>query len=143
MQNGIDLVKRKEVIRRGQAKIERERAQILLETAKIDSEAHRVAADAETFAKQQILETDDALAQKLGAEIRIQELWAAAYAQRRVPQHVFGVSGGVGGSPTGGGQSTAGPVDAAAMLRLDTITNYQPERFAALPMVSVFAKRGL
>ena len=86
--------------RREQARIERERAEILLETARIDAEARRVAADAEAYAKQQILNADNALAQKLEAEIRIQELWAAAYAKRQVPQYVFGANGG-GASPGG------------------------------------------
>ena len=89
--------------RRDQARIEKDRAQILLETARIDSEAKRVAADAEAYAKQEILKADNALAQKLDAEIKIQELWAAAYAQRRVPQYVFGGGGqgGPGGPPMG------------------------------------------
>ena len=87
--------------RREQARIERERAEILLETARIDAEARRVAADAEAYAKQQILNADNALAQKLEAEIRIQELWAAAYAKRQVPQYVFGAGGGGGGAPGG------------------------------------------
>ena len=93
--------------RRDQARIEKERAQILLETARIDADARRVAADAEAYAKQQILNADNALAQKLEAEIKIQELWAAAYAQRRVPQYVFG-SGGGGptGPPTGADSET-------------------------------------
>ena len=92
--------------RREQARIEKERAEILLETARIDAEARRVAADAEAYAKQQILEADNALAQKLEAEIRIQELWAAAYAQRQVPQYVFGGSIGTGGPPMGADSET-------------------------------------
>ena len=87
--------------RREQARIEKERAQILLETARIDADARRVAADAEAYAKQQILSADNALAQKLEAEIRIQELWAAAYAKRQVPQYVFGAGGGGGAGPAG------------------------------------------
>jgi regulator of protease activity HflC (stomatin/prohibitin superfamily) len=98
--------------RRDQARIEKERAQILLETATIDAEARRVAADAEAYAKQEILKADNALAQKLDAEIRIQELWAAAYAKRQVPQYVFGASGGgVGGAVpiSGGAALVSGP----------------------------------
>ena len=91
--------------RREQARIEQERAQILLETAKIDAEARRVAAEAEAYAKEKILEADNALAQKLEAEIRIQELWAAAYAQRRVPQYVFGGGGSAAGGPPMGADS--------------------------------------
>jgi len=91
--------------RREQARIDNERAQILLETARIDADAVRVAADteADAYAKQKILAANNALAQKLDAEIRIQELWAAAHAQRRVPRYVFGGGGnsGTNGPPTG------------------------------------------
>jgi regulator of protease activity HflC (stomatin/prohibitin superfamily) len=96
--------------RRDQATIEKDRAQILLETARIDAEARRVAADAEAYAKQEILKAHNALAQKLEAEIEIQKLWAAAYAQRRVPQYVFGAGGGGAGLPAGGGTAlVSGP----------------------------------
>jgi regulator of protease activity HflC (stomatin/prohibitin superfamily) len=86
---------------REQARIEKERSEILLEKARIDAEAVRVSAEAEAFAKRQILEADNALAQKLDAEIEIQKLWAAGYAQRRVPQYVFGAGGGGAAGPSG------------------------------------------
>jgi hypothetical protein len=99
---------------RDQARIEKERAQILLETARIDADARRVAADAEAYAKQEILAADNALAQKLDAEIEIQKLWAAAYAQRRVPQYVFGGNG----SGAGAGLASGPPTGADGETRL-------------------------
>ncbi len=83
-----------------QAEIQRDTSRILLEKAKIDAEAVRVAADAEAYRKAEILSADNALAQKLDAEIKIQEVWAQAYASRRVPQYVFGSSGGSPGEGT-------------------------------------------
>ena len=83
------------------ARIAKEQSEILLEKARIDAEAVQVAADAEAYAKSQILAADNALAQKLEAEIEIQKLWAAAFAKRNVPQYVFGASNGEGGSPVG------------------------------------------
>lgn len=84
-----------------QAEIDRERAQILLEKAEIDAKAVKVAADAEAFAKAAVLEADNALAQKLETELKIQEVWAKAYAQRQVPQYVFGAGSGSNATPTG------------------------------------------
>ena len=49
-----------------------------------------------------MLEADNALAQKLEAEISIQRVWADAYAKRNVPTYVFGA--GDGDTPTGGDQ---------------------------------------
>lgn len=84
------------------ARIAKEQSEILLEKARIDAEAVEVAADAEAYAKSQILAADNALAQKLEAEIEIQKLWADAFSKRNVPQYVFGGTGsGSGGSPVG------------------------------------------
>ena len=85
------------------AEIAEQTARILLEKAKIDAEAVQVAADAEAYQKREILEADNALAQKLEAEIAIQKVWAEAYAKRAVPQYVFGGTGGTGpdGTPVG------------------------------------------
>jgi regulator of protease activity HflC (stomatin/prohibitin superfamily) len=84
-----------------QAEVEKQTSQILLEKARIDAEAVRVAAEAEAYKKQQILQADNALAQKLEAEIAIQRVWAEAYAKRQVPTTVFG-GGGESGVPVGG-----------------------------------------
>ena len=63
-----------------QAEFDGERSVILLEKAEIDAEAIKVAADTGAYAKAAVLEADNALAQKLDAEIRIQHVWAKAYA---------------------------------------------------------------
>ncbi len=81
------------------AQIAEQTAQILLQKARIDAEAVQVAADAEAYQKREILEADNALAQKLEAEVAIQKVWADAYAKRAVPQYVFG--GGGEGTPVG------------------------------------------
>ena len=62
---------------REEAEIARETARINLEKARIEAETVRTLADAEAHKKQAIIEADNALAQKLEAEIRIQELWAS------------------------------------------------------------------
>ena len=85
-----------------QAEIDCERSVILLEKAEIDAEAVKVAADAEAYAKAAVLEADNALAQKLEAEISIERVWAEAYAKRNVPTFVFGA--GDGETPKGGDQ---------------------------------------
>jgi regulator of protease activity HflC (stomatin/prohibitin superfamily) len=87
-----------------QAAIDRERSEILLEKAEIDAKAVKVAADAEAYAKAAVLEADNALAQKLATELKIQEAWALAYSERKVPQYVFGGSDGAGETPVGGDQ---------------------------------------
>jgi regulator of protease activity HflC (stomatin/prohibitin superfamily) len=80
------------------AEIQEETSKILLSKARIDAEAVKVAADAEAYRKAEILSADNALAQKLDAEIEIQRIWAEAFAQRAVPQTVFGADGN---TPTG------------------------------------------
>ena len=81
-----------------QAGIERETAQINLDKARIEAETQRTLADAEAYKKREILKADNALAQKLDAEIEIQRLWADAFARRSVPTNVFGSGAG---TPTG------------------------------------------
>lgn len=82
-----------------QAAISKDTAQINLEKARIEAETKRTLADAEAYEKKVILDADNALAQKLDAEIEIQKLWADAFAQRQVPTTVFG--SGQGGAPVG------------------------------------------
>lgn len=53
-----------------------------------------------------ILQADNALAQKLDAEIKIQQLWAQAYAKRQVPTNAFGGGGAAGGAPVGNDYET-------------------------------------
>jgi len=83
-----------------QAAIEKETAGINFEKAKIEADTQRTLADAEAYQKRVILKADNALAQKLEAEVKIQRLWAEAYAKRAVPANVFGASNG--STPTGG-----------------------------------------
>jgi hypothetical protein len=82
-----------------EAKILKEAAAIKLDRAKIDANAVKVTADAEAYRKNKIIKADNALKQKLEAEIEIQKLWANAYAERKVPGIVFG--GGDSNTPTG------------------------------------------
>jgi len=81
---------------KAEAAIQRDTAQIMLEKAKIDAQSVQVAADAESYKKRVIIQADNALAQKLEAEIEIQKVWAAAYAVRPVPTTVFGGGDGAG-----------------------------------------------
>jgi regulator of protease activity HflC (stomatin/prohibitin superfamily) len=83
------------------ARIAKEQSEILLDKARIDAQAVQVAADAEAYAKEKILQADNALAQKLEAEVEIQRLWADAFAKRQVPTYVFGSNGAQGGAPVG------------------------------------------
>ncbi len=87
-----------------QAAISKDTAQINLEKAKIEAETKRTLADAEAYQKEVILQADNALAQKLEAEIEIQKLWADAFSKRQVPVNVFG--SGSGGAPVGSDSET-------------------------------------
>ncbi len=105
-----------------QSEIEKETAQIQLEKARIEAETRRTLADAEAYQKKAVLQADNALAQKLDAEIEIQKIWAQAFANRKVPQYVFG--GGDGGTPTGSDGETRAfmqmlTLDAAKRLSYD------------------------
>jgi len=84
---------------RQQAEIEKETARINLEKARIEAETQRTLADAEAYQKRVILEADNALTDKLQAEIEIHKLWANAFSKRQVPVTVFG--GSEGGAPVG------------------------------------------
>jgi len=109
---------------KAQAKIEKETAEINLEKARIEAKTKRTLADAEAYQKREILRADNALAQKLDAEIEIQKLWAAAFAKRQVPMNVFG--GAQGGAPVGSDSETKAFMQ---MLTLDAAKrlNYQRE----------------
>lgn len=104
-----------------QASIAKETAQLELDKARIDAQTQKTLADAEAYAKQAILKADNALAQKLEAEIKIQEVWAQAFAQRKVPTTVFG--GGNGATHGSDGEVKAFmqllTVDAAKRLNYD------------------------
>jgi len=108
---------------KAEAAISKETAEINLEKAKIEAQTQRTLADAEAYQKRVILEADNALAQKLEAEVRIQELWSDAFAKRRVPTNVFG--GGQGGAPVGNDAETKAFMQ---MLTLDAAKRWNYER---------------
>lgn len=104
-----------------QAAIERETAEINLQKAQIEAKTRRTLADAEAYQKRVILQADNALAQKLDAEIAIQKIWAEAFAKRNVPQYVFGSGSG---TPSGSDSETRAfmqllTLDAAKRLSYD------------------------
>lgn len=107
-----------------QAAIAKETAEINFEKAKIEAETKRTLAEAEAYQKRVILEADNALAQKLDAEIEIQKLWADAFAKRKVPSTVFGGAGG-SGAPVG---SDAEVKAFMQMLTLDAAKRLNYER---------------
>lgn len=111
---------------KAQAAITKDTAQINLEKARIEAETQRTLAEAEAYQKKVILEADNALAQKLDAEVQIQRLWADAFARRNVPTNVFG--GGQGGAPVGNDAETKAfmqmlTLDAAKRLNYDREIN--------------------
>lgn len=107
---------------KAEAAISKETAEINLEKARIEAETRRTLAEAEAYQKKVILQADNALAQKLEAEIQIQSLWADAFAKRNVPTNVFG--GGQSGAPVGNDAETKAfmqmlTLDAAKRLNYD------------------------
>ncbi len=110
-----------------QASIGKDTAQINLEKARIDAETKRTLAEADAYQKEVILQADNALAQKLDAEIEIQRLWADAFSKRQVPTTVFG---GGQGTPVG---SDAEVKAFMQMLTLDAANrlNYNRELSSA------------
>lgn len=83
---------------REEARIAQETSEINLERARIDAQSVTVAADAEAYAKQAILEADGALQQKLDAWVEAQRVWADAASKINVPSTVI----------AGGGDGTSG-----------------------------------
>lgn len=75
------------------ARIAKETAAINLERSRIDAEAVTVAADAEAYAKEAILNADGALQQKLDAWVSAQRVWADAASKINVPATVFNNGG--------------------------------------------------
>jgi len=112
---------------KAEAAIKKDTAEIAFEKAKIEAQTVRTLAEAEAYKKQVILEADNALAQKLEAEIEIQKLWADAFSKRKVPTTVFG-SGQSGGSPVGSDNEVKSfmqmlTIDAAKRLNYDRDLN--------------------
>lgn len=107
-----------------QAEISKQTSAINLEKAKIDAEARVVAADAEAYEKKALLEADNALAQKLKAEVDIQTIWAKAYASRKVPEIDMRSGAGTDNSESAGGSEVSSfmqlmTVQAARQLNYD------------------------
>jgi len=92
---------------------------IELEKARIEAETRTTLADAEAYAKKAVLEADNALAQKLEAEIAIQEVWAKAFAQRKVPTAGFGGNGASGMDSDASAFMQLMTMDAAKRLNYD------------------------
>jgi len=105
---------------KAEAAISKETAEINFEKAKIEAQTQRTLAEAEAYQKKVILQADNALAQKLEAEVEIQRLWADAFAKRNVPTNVFGG----GSAPVGNDSETKSFMQ---MLTLDAAKrlNYQ------------------
>lgn len=114
----IDAVRIKE-----EARIMKEAASIMLEKAKIDANAIKVTADATAYKKNKILKADNALKQKIKAEIEIQKLWANAFSKRKVPNIVFG--NGNSNTPTGSDTSVKNFMN---MMTLEAAKNLQYDR---------------
>ncbi len=83
-----------------QAEINKRTAKVEKERADIDAQRIKVLADADKYAREMRIKGDNALEQKLQAEIAIQTVWAEAYSKRNVPTYVMGANG-AGGTPTG------------------------------------------
>lgn len=83
-----------------QAEVDRKTAQVNLDVAKINGDAKIVTAEADAKSRELALAADNALQAKIDAEVKIQGVWADAYARRSVPQIVMG--GGENGAPVGG-----------------------------------------
>jgi regulator of protease activity HflC (stomatin/prohibitin superfamily) len=112
-----------------EAEIAKQTAAINLDKARIDAEAVTVAADAEAYAKEAILTADGALAQKLEAWVKAQQVWADAASKINVPSTVIG--GGEGG--TAG--NALGTVDMFMnMLMVKTAKDLAVDPTIAVPM---------
>ena len=107
-----------------QARIDKETAQIQKEKADIDAERQKVLADADKYEREARIAGDNALQQKLDAEIEIQKVWADAYSKRQVPQYVFGSGAGENSTPVGADTEVKSflqmmTIDAAKRLNYD------------------------
>ena len=83
------------------ARIEKQTVAVNYERDQIKAKSVKVLADADAYQKEVILKADNALQQKLDTEVKIQAEWAKAFANRAVPQYVFGGGGGANGTPVG------------------------------------------
>ena len=86
-----------------QARVDKQTAQVILERDQIKAKSIEVLAEADKFQREARIAGDNALQQKLDAEVEIQKVWADAYARRNVPSTVIG---GEGNTPVGGDTET-------------------------------------
>lgn len=98
---------------REEARIAKETSEINLERARVDAQSVTVAADAEAYAKQAILEADGALQQKLDAWVEAQRVWADAASKINVPSTVI-----AGGGSDGTAGNALGTVDQFMQLMM-------------------------
>jgi len=101
------------------AAIAKKTAQIKLEQARIDAQSIKTLADAEAYKKKAIITADNALQQKLDAYVAVQQAYAKAFAQRKVPTTVFGASEGGPGSDS----------DLSTFLKIQTMKSAQDLNF--------------
>jgi hypothetical protein len=83
--------------RKEQAELDKQTAQLLFEKAEIDAQSKKILAEAESFAKEQAIKSDNGLQAKLDALVAINQHWAEAAKNAPVPSVFFGAGeGGVG-----------------------------------------------
>lgn len=87
----IDASRQKE-----SAEIQKLTSAELLEKARIDAQATKVAADAEAYAKQAVIQADGALDKKLAAYVSVQKAFADAFSKAPVPSVNMGGNDGTG-----------------------------------------------
>ena len=109
-------------------------AELDRQTAEQEKQANILRGQGEAERKRLVIQADGALTQKLDALVAIQQHWASAYAQRRVPSTVFA---GASGDATGGLDQSAQSfmqlltLKAAQDLQLDTTIRKGGETAAA------------
>lgn len=113
-----------------QARVDKQTAQVQYERDQIKAKSIEVLAEADKFQREARIAGDNALQQKLDAEIEIQKVWATAYASRKVPATVIGASGD---TPVGGDNETTRfmqlmTIEAAKRLGYDRGITAQPQQ---------------
>jgi regulator of protease activity HflC (stomatin/prohibitin superfamily) len=91
--------------RKEQAELDKQTAQLLLEKAQLDGQATKTIADADSYARNKLIEADNGLQQKLDAWTQINQAWAEAAKTAPVPNVVMG------GSQNGGANQTTSRQD--------------------------------
>ena len=110
-----------------QAEVQKRTALVNLDRDTTIAESKKVLADADKYEREARIAGDNALQQRLDAEVAIQTVWAKAYANRKVPAQVF-TSGGASDTSVGGDMETTRfmqllTADAAKRLSYDRSLN--------------------